>query len=337
MNFSWSENASTAHTATFCSSAVNKSLVPTAASSDSTLLVWQYLAALLSLLGTVSNLFVLIVVLRQPALRAGAGIFVAHLLLCHLALCSVTFPVIIYYINRAYRLFDIDCGACRYRHVLHVAFNNLVSWSDALLAMNRIVAVFFPIHYRYIIRKSVQFLALALIWLNATWLALFPTLDYLASYKPTPLGTCFLAIRNSTFRIMFSITFTLPLVLMGLAAFSVLGKLAWVRRSRRTVVAAWPAAVHATVMSERQTRASLMMLGCFAVSLVSQVASLVQPLIVISVRYPALSIYLWLLSWIQYSFTPIIFLALNKDYRNGAKLFFSSGTIPSRTSRHSRW
>ena len=112
-----------------------------ASTPNPTTVLWQYLTGSLCFFGSLANIIVLIVVVNSRQLRKGAGIFIVHLLLCHVILCVSVYPWIVYRIaNTQSRLNDADyygenCSTCRYQHILMVLFNNLINWSDAMLAL----------------------------------------------------------------------------------------------------------------------------------------------------------------------------------------------------------
>ena len=52
----------------------------------------------------------------------------------------------------------VCCDACQQQHPLFVTFNAMINWSEGLLALNRIVAIAFPLKFRALNRNSISIL-----------------------------------------------------------------------------------------------------------------------------------------------------------------------------------
>ncbi|OWA53954.1 hypothetical protein BV898_18378 [Hypsibius exemplaris] len=92
-----------------------------------------------------------------PKLRSGAGFLVMILLTDYLVLCAILVPPSIYYVAKTRDGLDpADCGICRYHLVFQGTANMLSSWLEALLAVNRMVAVLLPRHYDRFKRRCIQ-------------------------------------------------------------------------------------------------------------------------------------------------------------------------------------
>ncbi|OWA53261.1 hypothetical protein BV898_17695 [Hypsibius exemplaris] len=307
----------------YCITPYNAS-TPKVSHPDPAVMAWKFLTGIVCAIGVVSNLLVLIILLKNPALRKGAGRLVAHLLMCHLVLCAAIFPTVLHYVDRASNAaitgIPVDCQACRYRHPFHVTFNALVNWSEALLALNRLTAVLFPVCYRSLMRGMVQYSGLTLVWLNALY-----------------FGVAISAVIKTDTLVSLLSYFYGPFALTTVAAVVIIGKIIISKRALRSgkvesslkpgevlaVVSPETSHPNAATMSKRQKRISLMMLVCFLFNLISQLPQCLLTLLGVSSRYPKVTLYIWLLALVQYAATPVIFLTVNKDYQSKAKTLYA--------------
>ncbi|OWA54547.1 hypothetical protein BV898_18947 [Hypsibius exemplaris] len=323
----------------YCITPYNAS-TPKVSNPDPAVMAWKFLTGIVCAIGVFSNLLVLIILLKTPILRKGAGRLVAHLLICHLVLCAAIFPTVLHYVDRASNAaitgIPVDCQACRYRHPFHVTFNALVNWSEALLALNRLTAVLLPFHHRSLLRGGVvQYFGLTLVWLNALYFGVaISGWEHFDLYKMTSIGTCAAVIKTDTLVSLLSFNFYGPFALITVAAVVIIGKMVISKRALRSgrvesslkpgeaVVSPETSHPNAVTMSKRQKRISLMMLVCFLFNLISQLPQCLLTLLGVSFRYPKVTLYIWLLALVQYAAIPVIFLTVNKDYQSKAKTLY---------------
>ncbi|OQV25537.1 hypothetical protein BV898_00476 [Hypsibius exemplaris] len=312
----------------FCMVPFNRSNLTAIPIQDPAILAWSYLTGALCMIGIVTNLTVLSVVCASPQLRKGAGIFIEHLLFCHLALCLIAFPMII---SRVYETTITattnipSCSSCRYQHILHVLLNNLVNWSDGMLAVNRLVAIYYPSKFRTFNRRPVHYVCIVLCWLCTLAYSFPPLFGHLAQYKMSPLGTCGFTNGTRTFVVIMYLDTFSPIVLAVWAGWVIIrrgrtrNQVATMRRciQRDLPLYGRPSlpSINTNSFNERQKRTSKMLVTSFAFTLACQLPQYVTMLTNHSSRHPRMAVWFWCLAVVQFAATPIIFVVMNHDYQ----------------------
>ena len=170
----------------FCLAPTNKSsntLFP----PDPLLIFWQYCSGALCLSGSLINWTLLFVLVSCPKLTRGAGFFIALLIADNFVLNCALVPASIYFVAQATTgLQPVNCAKCRYLMFFHATVNMLSQWLEALLAINRLVAVLLPTRYEYIKRPWVQ------------WLASFACLSFVLATTTPGLFDTYVVFRMSS-------------------------------------------------------------------------------------------------------------------------------------------
>ncbi|OQV24903.1 hypothetical protein BV898_01485 [Hypsibius exemplaris] len=304
-------------------------------SPDPVVYSFQSISGAFCCFGVFANLLLLAVVLRSAQLRKGAGVVIAHLFIVQTVNCALILPTAIARVAAA-SVADgpMNCGFCRLQVVVQVAFNTIVNWSEALLAVNRLVAIFFPLHFNTFNRHSVQYAMLGLCWFSTAILTVPPAFGLLAGTKMTVLGTCAFVNRSAAFSGLLSFNAYCPLALVALAAVVIIGRITFrvdrfsTRASPHAIAAVPVNSPNNTVavpssMSERQKRTTKMLCMSFAFSLVCQLPLYLIPLTGLSVGFPELVLCFWILTTVQFAVTPVIFLIMNKDYTHSAEMLYA--------------
>ena len=278
-------------------------------------LAFLYLAGSLCVLGTIFNVLLSVVVMKFPVLRQGAGLLIAHLLLCDFFVVSVNFPLLLHRITTIMLSSgEIACDVCHYQQAFMVTFNTMINWSEGLLALNRITAILFPSKFRALNRNCIQYVSLLCCWLSALLLTIPPVFDLGANYRLTPIGTCFVAALSAPAIFLFILNEYCPLIIIMMAAVVFIGKFARSRLFRsaviRPVVASRDPAVLEVVhrsrgMSQSQKHVSRMLITVFGFSLICQLPTYIAVLSGFSVKQPNTGLWLLLLGLVQYAATPV--------------------------------
>ncbi|OQV12325.1 hypothetical protein BV898_13434 [Hypsibius exemplaris] len=294
-------------------------------------IIWQYIAGTFCLFGGSTNLVLIIIILRSPQLHRGAGILVSHLLACHVAYFAVLQPFAIARIiavTHLPRITELDCEFCRFQHLIIMSCVFLVGWTEALLACNRIVGVFFPIKYRLFDRPLVHGCSLTLGWLLTLSLTLPPVFNYHASFKMGPVGNCFYVPESAIAVSWLSFNVYCPLAIATASSVLISVKFALSHVTGRQQVHPPPHAARAnnadrmgprvpsqSGMSRKQARMSRMLITSFLVNFVCQLPQFLFAATGMTSRYPLLSLWAVCCMMLQCSCAPVTFLTLNSDYR----------------------
>ncbi|OQV25510.1 hypothetical protein BV898_00450 [Hypsibius exemplaris] len=294
---------------------------------DPVLICWKVLTGIFCLFGALSNVFVLIVLIKSPTLRRGAGLLIAHLLTCHVFMCSIGQPVYIHFVwaHASNNPNPDNSNFCPYYAPFLVTIGILVNWSEAALAFNRFVAVFFPTKYVVLNRTIVHYSVLFVCWSCTLAVSLPPALGAFGSYELTSLGTCGVHYTLST-SVAFGLTFLnsyVPLIILTAGTVIILAKFTATHFGQSTAIirpqleqnAAGPPAART---SERRKRASRMLLASFVLSLACQFPLNVVVLTGTQFRFPKETLWIRTLSTLEFAITPILFLTMNRDYHDKA-------------------
>ena len=210
-----------------------------------------------------------------------------------------------------------DCKQCQQQHPLQVTFNTMTNWSEGLLALNRLMAIWFPVQFRIFNKNFVQSIALFCCWLSILAMAVPPAVDVGGTYRMSPIGTCVMLPNNVLILALFVVNAYCPMVLIAVAAVVIIFKFAGESRlSRcRSVFPVAPTAEHHSTgqrsatpgyaMSERQKRISKMLMITFVFNWTCQLPTYIAIIVGISERQPILAMYFSFLSILQFSATPV--------------------------------
>ncbi|OQV25536.1 hypothetical protein BV898_00475 [Hypsibius exemplaris] len=303
---------------------------------DRGVIAWEYLTSLVCAVGALTNITILLIILRYPLLRKGAGLFIAHLLVCHLAICAVCLPLAILRIAKVTTpsIGLQDPLVCRHQHVFHATFNTLVNWSEGLLAVNRLVAIFLPLKFPLFNRRPVQCACLCVCWAVTLAYSLPPLYEDLAVYKLSSIGTCAFVAKSAFSTALLSFNAYCPLFLMAMAGVAIVYRANLPRRRFQTteesnrVSSITPRQAKDNLVqlnsnAKRQKRTTRMLMTSFALSLFCQVPQYISLLAGYSAAHPEIVLCFWFMQLIQFTSTPVIFLKMNKDYQHKAAVFYS--------------
>ena len=289
--------------------------------NDPGFLTWQCLVGILCLIGALCNAFLITVILKYRSLRRNSGTIIAHLLLIHLLLCSVSLPMAA---NRVAKVTSpsifgpVDCDACRFQHFSQATFNGLVNWSDALLGMHRLIAIFLPTYFHLCNRRIVQFACMCICYALTLAYSLPGVFGQLAFYRISPIGTCAFVSRSRFSTTMLSVTAYCPVVIVFLATTIIIARATVTAKKKRAQLKGDNSrnslemssrqaelAKKVNGYSERQKRTTRMLVASFALSLTCQMTGYAFLLAGLSSRYPETQLCVWFLQLTQYTVTPV--------------------------------
>ncbi|OQV25540.1 Long-chain-fatty-acid--CoA ligase 5, partial [Hypsibius exemplaris] len=311
-------------------------------------------SVILCFTGALTNGGLLIVVLKFESLRKGAGIFIAHLLLCQLILLATVLPVGIHTVSlaaksRANGGTQVHCEVCVFQQSAGMALFYLINFTEALLALNRLIGVYYPTKYHIINRRIFHVVGLAFCWTLSLGFTVPPIFQLGALYQMSPLGNCVVTVVSQKSRaplvLLLALYVYVPLIFTTVAAVLISMRLisshravAPTRKANSTPGnddGSRSAPPHNSTrqpnMSERQRRMSKMLITSFAVNFLCQLPQFILAASGLIMRYPVALLWTTALLSFQFLVTPITFLVRNEDYRNKAReLLYRSIRRPHR-------
>ncbi|XP_055329950.1 QRFP-like peptide receptor [Paramacrobiotus metropolitanus] len=271
------------------------------------LLTWLILGVTLAILSALLSGLLILVILRSPALRRGAGAIIAFSLTINAVLSGILQPV--YFLQVFFvqtdRPLNLHCGVYM---LLRLSFIYTEYWTSLVLALNRLVAIAVPHMYRRLIRPPVLVVAMG-VSVTVPLLVNMPTLYntiYLSGRFP-PLMACTMKPLNDTLMIInatvgtyFPIT-SLGVIYVFIAGYVLLRKVtdAGRRMARRVAVA------------KMLFISYLIYVVCF---LPVTILATFYPFILF--RSPQMMMWMVMIQLVGFAAAPVIYLVMNEEYRN---------------------
>ncbi|XP_055356489.1 G-protein coupled receptor 151 protein-like [Paramacrobiotus metropolitanus] len=287
--------------------------------SKSLLTLWAACDLSSCIIGSFASLLVVILILSRRQLRHGCGLIIVHSLIANLLLCAISFVISCALLYRK----SIGLGAIHPHHCkpimwLQMALRCAVNWLEVLITLNRLIAIYFPHHYRVSSGKRVTAWTVAGVWLVSALYALPAWFDVGAKYALTPLGHCAIAVNPDNLGALNNVFGAyLPIALTAVCFGVIYGKLVVRKRN--------PDARDKSGSVKRRARVIPML---FAAFLWNAACFLTMPVTLSSspnvfVTEPALVLLFMTLTVLGYSMQPVIFCVFNKDYRAAFASFFN--------------
>ncbi|OQV12182.1 hypothetical protein BV898_13524 [Hypsibius exemplaris] len=163
---------------------------------------WIIVAFSICFIGLFNNVLVLLVTWPRPGRRKPVGLHMVifHFIAINLFMCLVNHHVRSGFVAaKTYGHILIPDSVCRYVHVFYNVGWIALSWAEAALAVNRIIAIFFPHQYREWTSKSVNLVMVALPWLIGFALVLPVSFGLVGGMTIQRLGQCGQIVTNEAF------------------------------------------------------------------------------------------------------------------------------------------
>ncbi|XP_055337910.1 rhodopsin-like [Paramacrobiotus metropolitanus] len=289
--------------------------------SHSFLRAWFGLTVSLSIISSfLCILLIASIVLTQHKWRKGATVLIVHLLCLDLFACAVTFPAVTIDV---FLMFNgrVLHSLCPLDAFLPIAVWYTNCWATALLALNRFVAILFPSFYRYLTTRRALMLTMLTSWLigsSAYAPALFGVGARFVVRPPYNLCTV-VPFHDHAWYAMVSVGLGVPVILEG-TAYLVLF----------IVLTSRPAGVDSQAAggerAKKRLRRKINVARMLCLSYLScLVCYAVVPLLtgMFGVNAAGESMEIGLLAvtleLFGYMIAPMVYLALNEEYRRGAR------------------
>ena len=223
---------------------------------------------LLCLVGVCAGILALLATWPRRTGLSGVPLLVFHLVLTNLITIFFVYPSHIIMIQLTQNGFAPSPNVCLFLSPFDFALQNLVNWTEVVLALNRFVALFFPHHYRTWTRRSANVCLLVLVWLISASVA-YPILIARLTRVST-LGQCMIDLSQHTpLRIPLSIVTYTPLAVCGASAFTTL----WSACRRKRAVGGGEMATRKTALRRLKMAGMLLLVfvwntTCYLISIV---------------------------------------------------------------------
>ncbi|OQV14497.1 hypothetical protein BV898_11339 [Hypsibius exemplaris] len=115
---------------------------------QSELLAWSVLTSFITLTGVFSCLVLLIATRPKRGSTRGINMLIFHFMAVHLIMCGLCLPGNVITVQMRAQNVTFPPHLCRCVQAIHVTCVSVINWSDAGLALNRFVALFYPHCYK---------------------------------------------------------------------------------------------------------------------------------------------------------------------------------------------
>ena len=105
-----------------------------------------------------------------------------------------------------------------------INFSAAVNWSEGLLALNRLTAILCPLHFRFLNRDYVQYIALLACWTGILLFVIPELYDVWGVYRMSYIGTCSMRPNTLSGLVLLIWSGYVPAGLIGLSAIVIVGK-----------------------------------------------------------------------------------------------------------------
>ncbi|GAV01358.1 hypothetical protein RvY_12082 [Ramazzottius varieornatus] len=181
--------------------------------SSNTELGWVGVNAVLHCFALLTNLtFVMVAVIDRTGL-AGPRLLILNLAVCGLILSAGWYPATTF---MAQRWQPDPPPSCSF-FAGTIFFVTATNWSDVPLAINRIVAICFPLYYRSFNTRLVSCVMIILSWVVPLALVLLTFFRIGAAFVGAPYGTCVIRALRPFGKIYSFVPAVIPFALVGLA------------------------------------------------------------------------------------------------------------------------
>ncbi|OQV25509.1 hypothetical protein BV898_00449 [Hypsibius exemplaris] len=277
------------------------------------LLRWSAVLLATSVFGVISNGVLLGVIGRSRTLRSGTGILISHVVVAQLLMCAVHFPVHVFLVyGKNFWSITYPAHTCTYAYFPNLATVFAIGWSEATLAVNRLIATVCPYHYPTWTTRRVGFAMVAACWVISCGTLLPFCFGVGGVFGSSSLGQC-AALKSSfiTYSVIFSVNAYAPYTIVGVIAVTIICKVCAKKLAKKYTVAPDVTDPPVGLRTRALFRQRLNLAGMLFVSfLFSVVCS--QPVALSNTLFPAyqksdplFSLWLVLARLIQYSLSPV--------------------------------
>ncbi|OWA53645.1 hypothetical protein BV898_18066 [Hypsibius exemplaris] len=300
--------------------------------------VIAWIAATLSIcvVGIFTNVLLLRVMWSAKLQRSGVSFLLFHFVAVNLLMCLITVPAAIFLVVVKRDGWQIPSNICYYITTINTINMTVVNWSDAGLALNRFVALYFPHSYKAWSATPVSVAIIISGWLIAIGLTMpFTTAAGGQRVTLSAIGLCSLARSGRLGVFLTTCTSFVPFGISGAGALLILWKCFSYSRLRLATVGSTedgnlgPDATRHKMAQRRLKMAKMLLFTYFWTGLCAIPAYVVVRASFPHLFDPSSVSVLWIRTSTacQYALTPYILLISNPEYQRRAKVLLSGNPV----------
>ncbi|OQV14738.1 hypothetical protein BV898_11110 [Hypsibius exemplaris] len=205
---------------------------------------------------------------------------------------------------------------------------SLSSWTEVFLAVNRVVAICFPLHYGRVSSRKVIFHVLPAIWICAIAMTLPGTFYFGGHFMAIFLNQCIYVPHNHFGEFLLSCVIFLPMSIIGICCVIILAKSIYIAYRRRQTIGLEVqknAVRKCTTSQQRRMEVAIMLFTSFLWGAACDLPYSVfttESLQYLFRENPILTVWVHCILDAQYTISPFTMMWLNTDYRKTAINFF---------------
>ena len=198
---------------------------------------WAATLLVLCFIGSVNNVAVLIATWPKKSHKAGLNILIFHFVTANLLMCLINLPISVFLVMAKQHGSALPEKICDFTITPLFIVTAVVEWCDVALAVNRVIALYFPLKYNAWTRPAVNFGIIAAIWVVSVFTVLPFPLRYAGNKTVlSPLGSCSLSMDGRLGKFIAVVLGYITYVFTGFAALLLIGKSMHMTRKRRRAV-----------------------------------------------------------------------------------------------------
>ena len=172
------------------------------------------------------------IILSENSLRKGSGILVFNVLMLY-SIFSIVQSLLIVSLYRIHiAKSQLPSWFCTGFNFFNLFLSSATNWAEALVALNRLIAIYFPFSYTIWISKVSLFCNIAFTLVFSLVIAVLPVFVITGNYPLLSSGACrFLANENWGVA-LFTLTVYLPIVFQGVSYILLFSKISYVTLRR---------------------------------------------------------------------------------------------------------
>ncbi|OQV16958.1 hypothetical protein BV898_08963 [Hypsibius exemplaris] len=291
--------------------------------SYTTSVAWSVTSILMALFGIANNSILLIVTLRVRSLKSGSGYLLANLFLTHFLMSAITLPTAAAGVLINLRDIQITDYYCNILQPINTILYVNLSWTEAGLAVNRYVAICRPRLYPAFRAKTTAYFTILLCWVISTGCTMPFVFGVCGSFRVIPrTNQCSVVYDGVRGQILGQSVVYGPFCVVGCAILLILRKVAELRLQIGDIHTSRNGPTNAGL---RQIRRGLVLGRVLLAGFIGNLLCIVPISLVIMIfplalgRLPVMVLVLRSVLAAVYVFIPLVFYAMNEDYRHSSR------------------
>ena len=268
---------------------------------------WIAITLTISAIGSVANITVLIATWPKRSAKSALNLQIFHFVFLNLIICLITVPASVSLVVAKLYGYPVWPHSCNYLYLPYMVFPTLVNWCDAGLAVNRVIALYFPLKYRAWNSKRVSIIMMAGYWIICLAFVVPAAFGVDgAKIQANPLGLCVMVPKGLYGKCFSAILLYIPYLITGVGVVLIVVKSVSLVRERRRVFQQAENNRRSRAIDRRLNLARMLLLTFLwtTVCMVPGVV-IVYGMPNLYVTHPLISLWIRTITVCQYGFTPV--------------------------------